>query len=225
MPSCCPLPRPPAEPPLCFPLLPLLHLPALGVLHGSLHFLRAESPLDPLKVGNCPPQGLVFQLHLLQAVRQLPSPPASAWAVWRGTNGNWLPVDKSHVTQMESAVLRSGRDNSSCHYPKSPHNLRLWHPYHGPASSLGLPTPIRPLHYQQDSPAQSGEIDFNVLCHVLFVHGHFSSYSFLWFYPNNSCSALIARSTPAANSSSVLPWNARFLRTSSWYAGFISSGQ
>ena len=69
------------------------------------------------------------------------------------------------------------------------------------------------------------EIDFNVLCHVLFVHGHFSSYSFLWFYPNNSCSALIARSTPAANSSSVLPWNARFLRTSSWYAGFISSGQ
>ena len=36
---------------------------------------------------------------------------------------------------MESAVLRSGRDNSSCHYPKSPHNLRLWHPYHGPASA------------------------------------------------------------------------------------------
>ena len=78
MPSCCPLPRPPAEPPLCFPLLPLLRLPTLDVLHGSLHFLRAESPLDPLKVGNCPPQGLVFQLHLLQAVRQslvaLPGP-------------------------------------------------------------------------------------------------------------------------------------------------------
>ena len=78
MPSCCPLPRPSAKLPLCFPFLPLLRLPALCVLHGPLYFLRAESPLHSLKVGNCPPQGLVFQLHLLQTVRQslvaLPGP-------------------------------------------------------------------------------------------------------------------------------------------------------
>lgn len=70
MPSCCPLPRPPSKPPLCFLLLPLLRLPALCVLHGSLYFLRAESPLDPLKVGNSTPQGLVLQLRFLQAVGQ-----------------------------------------------------------------------------------------------------------------------------------------------------------
>ena len=87
--------------------------------------------------------------------RATPSPPASAWAVWRGTNRNWLPVDKNRAVQMGSAVLRSGRDNSSCHYPRFPHILRLWHPYRGPASFSGLPTPIRPLHYRRDSPAQS----------------------------------------------------------------------
>lgn len=70
MPSCCPLPRPPSKPPLCLLLLPLLRLPALCVLHGSLYFLRAESPLDPLKVGNSTPQGLVLQLRFLQAVGQ-----------------------------------------------------------------------------------------------------------------------------------------------------------
>ena len=36
MPSCCLLPRLPAKPPFCFPLLPLLQLPALCVLHSPL---------------------------------------------------------------------------------------------------------------------------------------------------------------------------------------------
>ena len=71
MPSCCLLPCPSAELPLCFLLLPLLRLPALCVLYDPLHLLRAESPFDPLKVGNCPPQGLVLQLHLLQAFGQV----------------------------------------------------------------------------------------------------------------------------------------------------------
>ena len=63
MPSCCLLPCSSAKLPFCFPLLPLLCLSPPGILHSSFYFLRAESPLDPLKVGNCPPQSLVLQVH------------------------------------------------------------------------------------------------------------------------------------------------------------------
>lgn len=72
------LPRPSAELPFCFPLLLFHRLPAFCVLYGPLYFRRAERPLNPLKVGYCPPQGLVLQLRFLQAVRQslvaLPGP-------------------------------------------------------------------------------------------------------------------------------------------------------
>lgn len=64
-------PCPSAELPFCFLLLFLCRLLAFCVLHGSLYFIRAKYPLDPFKVGNCPPQGLVLHLHLLQAFGQI----------------------------------------------------------------------------------------------------------------------------------------------------------
>ena len=65
------LPCSPAKFPFCFSLLFLCCLPPFCVLNGPFYFLRAERSLDPLKVGGCPPQGLVLHLHLLQAFGQV----------------------------------------------------------------------------------------------------------------------------------------------------------
>ena len=52
--------------------------PLFGGLHRLLYLLGAKGPPDPLIIGGNMPQGLVLQLHLLQAVRQslaaLPGP-------------------------------------------------------------------------------------------------------------------------------------------------------
>ncbi len=48
----------------------LRHLPPLDLCNGPFHFLRAERPLDPLKISRYAPQGLVFLLGLLKPVGQ-----------------------------------------------------------------------------------------------------------------------------------------------------------